>query len=232
MRLLANSEYLIRGGCLNFQAVEGTAPYTFSIVSGGGSIDPVSGLYQAGNTIETVVIQVEDATLEVETYTLAVLGHLELFCMVIREELNLTDEQVYIYNQKYMIPKDHRLYIAVGVGAVVPIGVYNKGGEQHGNFRGSYEINLISKGRDALDRKEEVLLALSSDRARRVQALNGFYIAPLSSQFNNLSETEGVSQLFRFNITVNIQYAIAKVNLPDSYDYYDTFNDVEILTNK
>lgn len=229
MRLLSNSKTLIRGGCTPFQAVEGVEPYVYSIVSGEGQIDPVTGLFQASNSTGPVVIRATAADAEEVDLEIVVLGPLSLFCSVIKEELNLDSSQVYIYNQKYSIPPDSKMYIAVGVGIVKPIGSVNREGDQYSSFKAALEVNILSKSEEALERKEEVLMALNSDFSKRLQAQNGFYIAPLSSQFNNLSETEGLSQVFRFNITVNIQYAITKLG---NFDYYNQFNDNNILINK
>jgi len=50
---------------LTFTAVNGTAPYSYSIYFGGGAIDSSSGIFTAGSAAETVVIQATDANLNV-----------------------------------------------------------------------------------------------------------------------------------------------------------------------
>lgn len=54
--------YLPIGSTVNaYAAVLGTAPYTFSVDSGGGSINPSSGVYTASSTAGTGVVRVTDS---------------------------------------------------------------------------------------------------------------------------------------------------------------------------
>ena len=51
---------LVVGATCTFSASGGTAPYSFAVVSGSGSIDAKSGLYTAPGTPGSEVIQVQD----------------------------------------------------------------------------------------------------------------------------------------------------------------------------
>lgn len=158
---------------------------------------------------------------------------LHLFCDVIRYQMDLADDQVYIYNQKINIPTDSRLYIAVGVLVVkpfgnsnVPISTAGLDELQSANFLANLSVDVFSKGTDALTRKEEVILALNSTYSKSLQQTYGFYIAKHSSSFVNLSAIEGSIIPYRFNLGVNIQYKITK---QQPIDYYDNF-DKTIIT--
>jgi len=149
---------------------------------------------------------------------------LKAFCGILQSELQLDDGQVYVWDQKINIPTDDKLYIAVGVESVTPFGSKTQfidGDEyQSANFKATLSIDILSRGSDARDRKEEVILALKSTYAQQVQEKYGFYIATLTSGFTNLSEIEGAAIPYRFNLALNLQYAVSKSK---AVDYYDTF---------
>ncbi len=157
----------------------------------------------------------------------------KLVCEIIREEMELDDEQVYLYNNKFNIPPDEKVYIAVALGPSKPFSnirreVSNDAGlaeEQTTNFQCTLIIDVMSKGPIARDRKEEVILALGSTLSQRTQEENGFYIAPISSSFVPLSSLEGAAIPYRFNISVAIQYKTSKSK---QIAYYDTFTDTVI----
>jgi hypothetical protein len=238
VRLLSNATAIRINGRVPFVATEGVAPYTYEVLPGGagGSIDSSTGLYVAPSVsgVDTIRATDDNGT-EVEK-TINVMTPLKLFCDVIQEFMGLDADQVYIYNQKFNIPPDERLYIAIGVGAIVPFSNINRAASsisgmsenQFANFKTTLELNIFSFDNSALDRKEEVVLALNSDYSKKQQELNSFYIAPLTSQFNNLSDIEGSKIPFRFNISVNLQYAYEKVS---PIEYYDTFPDLQLVTD-
>ncbi|HYW84040.1 MAG TPA: hypothetical protein VFB30_12325, partial [Spirochaetia bacterium] len=53
---------LATSSTFTFAASGGVGPYAYTLVSGGGSVDPVTGLYTASATAGTAVIQVMDKT--------------------------------------------------------------------------------------------------------------------------------------------------------------------------
>jgi hypothetical protein len=237
VRLLSNATSIKTNGRVPFVATEGVEPYTYEVLSGGagGSINS-SGLYTAPSVsgVDTIRATDDDGT-QVEL-AINIMSPIKLFCDVIKNFMDLSDDQIYIYNQKFNIPPDERLYVAVGVGPVKPFSNINRHSEsganynsnQFANFKTTLEINILSKSTDALERKEEVVLALNSDYSNRQQELNSFHIAPITSQFNNLSEIEGSAIPYRFNISVNMLYAYEKVN---AAEYYDEFPDLNIATD-
>lgn len=62
--ILVNTQQtgLATNSTVSMAATGGTAPYTYSIMSGPGSIDPITGLYSASSTKGSVIIQIQDSS--------------------------------------------------------------------------------------------------------------------------------------------------------------------------
>lgn len=236
LSLLQNTAALAKGAKTIFQGSGGVEPYTYSVLPGGagGTIDASTGVYTAPDdygvdTIEVVDSDLVPATAQAE---IAIMSPLQLFCDVIKNEMDLDDDQVYIYNQKYNIPTDDRLYIAIGVLFCKPFGNSSRfsgdGDEElSANFQATLSVNILSRGLDALNRKEEIVLALRSVYAQQQMEVNSFYIAPLPGNFVSLSEEDGSAIPFRFNISVAIHYFVKKAK---GVEYYDDFESSSIVT--
>lgn len=149
---------------------------------------------------------------------------------VIQAEMVLADDQVYLFDQKFTVPNDERIYIALGVLSAKPFGVsrsYDGSGLGLGeivsvNMQATLSIDIMSRSEDALVRKEEVILAMMSTRSQQAQEALGYMLARLPSSFVNISEIDGAAIPYRFNISVNVQYFVKKTQ---SVDYYDDFTD-------
>ncbi len=156
-------------------------------------------------------------------------------CEIIQNQMELEDGQVYLYNQKINIPPDDKLYVAVGVGPSKPFGSTRKMASGAGvtqrqsiNVLQSLQIDILSRTTEALDRKEEILLALKSAYAMEKQLRYGFMAAPIG-QFTPLGSIEGAAIPYRFSINVNVQYSVSK---DQETEYYDTFATPEVVTER
>lgn len=213
-----------------FLGVGGTAPYTYSVVAGGvgGFIDPLTGVYTAPGVTGFETVKVTDSLLATATVKFSVLTPLQLVCDIIESEMGLANDQVYLWNQKVDIPNDSRMYVAIGVLSVKPFGNQNtldSSGKsvQTINTMSTLSIDILSRGPDARDRKEEVLLALASNYSQSQQELNSFHIGKISTAFVNVSDEQGAALLYRFNISVNIQSMLIKKT---PVEYYDDFSGI------
>lgn len=230
------------GRTSDFTASGGTPPYTFSLVAGEPNED-VGSLDSAATTTEFTAprhsgrfgVKVTDSAGTPATATALVTVHTPLtwFCKIIKAELGLANEQVYLWDQKINIPTDFRMYVAIGVQNIKPFGnrrVYDPttGLEeaQSGNFQATLSIDVLSRGPEARDRKEELVLALRSTYAEQVMEANGFYIAGLTTAFVNLSQLDGAAIPYRFNLSVALQYTVSKSK---AVDYYDDFTLDDVL---
>ncbi len=232
-----------------FLGIGGTEPYTYAVLGGGagGSIDSVLGIYTAptamGSTPQTLydTVQVTDSLGAVATTQILIGTPLFLFCEILQQEMGLSNGRVYLWDQKIFEPNDNDLYIAVSVPSCKPFSNITKPAiidgfadwsqaEQTVNMLATLDIDIISRGPSARDRKEEVILALNSVYAQSQQEANSFYIGklPPGARFLNLSMIDGAAIPYRFKISVNLQYAFTKTK---AVDYFDTFHDVQVTTN-
>jgi hypothetical protein len=217
----------------SFLASGGIQPYVYSIApnGAGGSIDQ-GGFYTAPAVAPTNPAQLFDTIIATDQTGKSVSSQilvgdtLTLFCEILQRELGLANDRIYIYNQKIFQPTDTGLYIAIGVLRAKPFSnnqSSNNGIEsQVTNFMTTLEINAISRDTSALTRKEEILMALNSQYSESQQEANSFLIGrlPPGAQFINLSAIDGAAIPYRFNISVNVQYAATKTK---PAPYFNTF---------
>ncbi len=217
----------------NFLASGGTSPYSYSVRPGGagGTINS-SGWYTAPSSLPSDALQALDTVVATDsagnfaTAEIVVGSPLQLFCDIIQSQLALPEGRVWVWNQKQFQPTDSGLYIAVSILSCKPFGSSNRflassdSQNQGVNMFAAISVDIMSRGLDALNRKEEVIQALNSSYSQNQQALNSFYVSQLSSGFVNLAAVDGAAIPYRFNITVNIQYVAQKTS---SVDYYSSF---------
>lgn len=218
-----------------FGAIGGTPPYVYRIVAPGvGSIDASTGIYTSPADIGEATVAVQDATGLSKMAKVVTLDPIGLVIDVIQQGMGLPDGRVYFWDQKIFQPTDFGLYIAVGVLSAKPfsnIRKYSDDGEseiQTTNFLTTLSLDIISRDLSAVERKEELVMALNSTYSELQQEANSFRIFPVPVAFVNLSQVDGAAIPYRFNISCNIQYAVVKSK---SIDYYDAFNSPELFTN-
>lgn len=222
-----------------FQATGGVTPYTYSVIYGGagGSVNS-SGLYTAPiGSYGTDTLRVEDSTGATAEIEIKVLSAIELLCDIIQTEMGLADGRVFLWDQKIPEPTDYNLFIVAQNVNCKPFGnsfyPYPTGSGmesiQSTNFYASVQLDIISRSIDAMNRKEELIMALKSQYAEQQQDLNSFHIANLPTNFVNLSGVDGAAIPYRFSITLGLQYQVKKVS---SISYYDSFLNPSVITNQ
>lgn len=243
LSLLQNYHAVAFGGLtVPFGASGGSSPYVFSVLPGGagGTIGSMTGIYVSPvSSTGQDVIQVVDSTSPtalIATGSVLVCTAIELVCDIIQTAMGLAQDQVYLYDQKYNIPPDSRLYVAVGVNYTKPFGNrprYVRGSStfaavQSVNMLANLSIHIFSRSTLALNQKEQILLALSSPYAQAQMELNSFFIAPLTTGFVNISAVDGAAIPYHFYLSANLQYFSTLTTNPS---YFNTFGSPSVITN-
>lgn len=230
LSILANTTAIARLVSTTISPTGGTAPYTFEVLpeGAGGSID-ANGKYTAPNNVGLDVIRVTDNVGETQDLCMRVLEPLKLLCDVIATELGLDSDQVYIYNTKFTIPEDERMYISLAILSEKLFGNNNKQADVAGNFEEiqssfhavTLQIDIMSRTTEAMDRKNEVFRALKSTYSQRQQELNSIGIGRLPTSINAINVGDGAAIPYRFSASVVVHYMEF-----DSKDtaYYDDFS--------
>jgi hypothetical protein len=134
---------------------------------------------------------------------------IDYLCDVLRSELDLTDDRVNIYNQKFNIPNDSHLFVGIEykfskvfAAKSTTEDVSSTFSERQGvNTQEHYAIILFSRNIEALQMKERAVMALSSVYSRQQGDSHGFKIARIG-QIQDLSSLEGAAILYRYEISV------------------------------
>jgi hypothetical protein len=157
---------------------------------------------------------------------------------IIAVSLGLKVDQVLLYNQKFKIPPDDRLYVTVSVLGSKTFGASTRYEADpvsdeltevtYVNRQEIFSILLFSRSNEARTRNWEVPAALVSTYSEQQQEANSIKIAQVPVSMNDLSELEGTSRLNRYVLTIPVLAAYTK---RQPVDYYDKFSQPKILTN-
>jgi hypothetical protein len=147
---------------------------------------------------------------------------------IITNELQIDPTRVIVYGQNYDAPEDDFIYIVLKTVGTTIIGNNNRFDQDTGEETKSVssfidiEIEITSKNRDAYERKEEVLMALTSQYSVQKQEENGFKLFRTNT-INDLTFIEGGSSLYRFNIPIRCTDTKYKVL---AIEYFDKLRDI------
>jgi len=156
-------------------------------------------------------------------------GTLFLLRDILIHEMGLDESRVVLWNSDILIPPDKKLFVAFTYLAGKPYhSKTEEGVDENGDFVETQEINvqemidvnIMSRGPEAMFRKEEVIMALASTYSQQVQERNGFRIAPLPNAFRDNSELEASARLTRFTFTLVVLGWYKKTK---KIEYFDTF---------
>lgn len=221
---------LAQGVPRNFSGFGGVEPYAYTL-SGVGAIDAASGTYTAPATLprakdQVATVIVTDANGDTAEADVYICTPLQLLGRIIQRELGLQEGHVYLWDQKINEPKNEGLFIAISAlnpKCYANTNTFNpatNAQEQSSSWATGVDIDIISRGPEARDRKEEVVMALKSQYSVQQQELNSISIASIPTAIRNLSELDGTAIPYRFNFSVNLLYNIKKIQ---AAAYMDTF---------
>jgi hypothetical protein len=155
---------------------------------------------------------------------------------ILSKEMDINQDRIMIYNGEWNIPPDDGIFIILErlPGRVIAnrntvkydpsSAVYQE--IQDLNIREQIVISVFSKNTEALERKDEVLMAIASLYSQQLQEKNSIKIFRIAN-IEDLSVLEGGSNLYRYDIPLTIFSWQQKVK---TAEYFDTFN-VEVKAN-
>jgi len=162
---------------------------------------------------------------------------IKIIALILEHELNLKNDQVVLTNQKFNIPPDDRLYVAVELMGSRPFGVKTAyeadpiTGEllevQSVNCQEMYSVLAYSKGPTARQRNWEIAPALVSTFAQQQQEEHSFKIGYLP-RMTDVSGLDGTSRLNRYRLTFVALVAYRKTK---PVEYFDQFAQPTIISN-
>lgn len=150
---------------------------------------------------------------------------------LLRGFMELDTQQVVVYNQKWKIPADDRLFITVS--SMGPEKQYGATVDLHDSADGKalqediaiasremIGVDIYSKSQAAVNRKEEVMMALASTACQQLCEQWALKIARIPMTFVDLSAVEGTARLNRFQLTFAVLRTRTKSSLVQFYDQF------------
>ena len=158
----------------------------------------------------------------------------QLIAQILQRGLTLTDDQIWIYNQRREIPPTPGLFVIVELNGVMPYGSQNKFNPATDTetlsqtLQEMITIHAFSRDTTAVERMAEIFGVLNSTYSQQVQELEGFKIGVVPTTVNDVSSLEGAALLYRIDITLRV---LRGYSITRAVDVYDTFSH-ELLTEK
>lgn len=164
---------------------------------------------------------------------------IKILADIILKELTLKPDQVLLYNQKFDIPPDYRMYVSLSV-----LGTKNFAGypdydpdpitgdlveTQVVNRQEMISILVYSRSDEARTRNWEIPAALVSTYSEQQQEANSIKIGTLPTAVMDVSEVEGTARLNRYALTFMVLAAYKKQK---PVEFYGTFQQPAIFTNQ
>jgi hypothetical protein len=139
---------------------------------------------------------------------------------LIKGYMGLTDNQIWLKNEKAPKPIDRTLFVELGFMSLKPIGssivndtttvgttvIYRESLKT--NMQAIVEINIAGRTFDVINRKEEIIGALRSSNSREMQCSKGCFIGSHPLTMIDISELDGVEIPYRYNMTYAVQYLV------------------------
>lgn len=148
---------------------------------------------------------------------------------IIKDQLSLTEDQIWIYNQRVKIPDTKGLFIAVSrVGSKI----YANNSSYIGNTNALVEdqfvsnletisIDALSQDTSALEYYPDILMAIRSTKAQQEAEKYGMRFDSIPFSTADLSTQEGTSMVYRINISFPVYRTYYTSR---SIDYFDSFS--------
>lgn len=148
---------------------------------------------------------------------------------IIKTEMELDDDRVLVYNQKWTLPNEKDIFVYLSYVSESPFMIKRFYEDRVDGF---YEVQVLSNSQvigidifsrdsSARTRKEEVLFALNSTYAQQQCEIESIKIASLPTSFNDISDVEASARLNRYNLSMRVISSKTKEKI---VDYFENFN--------
>jgi len=157
----------------------------------------------------------------------------QIFVDILKHEMEISNDRIALDDLNWRIPDTEDIIITVGLADAQPMsnqsylredetGVYEV---NRVTMRENIQIDIMSRGVVAMQRRWEVLAAVKSIYAQQQMEINSFKIFAIPTAFVNTSAAEGGSQLARYTLTIpcHVWYKKEKLLSATGGDYYDEF---------
>jgi hypothetical protein len=154
-----------------------------------------------------------------------------ILCDIISVCMKLDQSRVVVYSRNWKAPNDSEIYIVVSTRKGKVLSTSKRFDSvtdeevQRSVTYDNFDIDITSRNRDALNRKEEVLDALTSSYSNEVQIRNSIKIFRLSDILD-LTFIEGASGLLRFRLS-GVVSNVKEKRMPQ--DYYNKIKQQEVV---
>lgn len=148
---------------------------------------------------------------------------------IITNELEIDPERVVCYGQNFVSPKDGGLYVVISMRTPYILGSktsfdYDTNEEiKEVSMFVDLDVEITSKDRSAVERKEEIIMALTSFYSIKQQEEKGFKLFRNSSIID-LTFVDGSASLYRFKAPITATYNKTKRT---EVQYFDKYRSVE-----
>lgn len=166
-----------------------------------------------------------------DTTTTSAASTQALIAGLLRAYMGLEHDQVVVYNQKWKIPPDERLYVTVSsigpnrqYGATVGTRLDLENKELVEDVavasREMIGVDVYSVTQEAVDRKEEVTMALASTACQQLCEQYSIKVARIPLTFVDASSLEGTARLNRFHLSFAVLRTRTKSTPIESFDEF------------
>ena len=147
----------------------------------------------------------------------------QVLAKILRTYMDLPENRVVIYNGNFDAPKDPHVYILIAYQSGQPLGVKNsfEGEKETASvvMHNTYAVEIVSKNREAMERKEEILMALHSQIGLSIAEENNVRLWR-SGMILDLSAIEGASALSRYRVNIVVSNLKEKETPIDVYEHF------------
>lgn len=149
----------------------------------------------------------------------------QLICDIIKNGLDLDNDQIWVYNQRRSIPNDKRLYVVVGMISAKPYGnnFYFNGNQTTPTetlaqwMQELMSIHVFSYTTEVYQKYPMIIGSLVSSYSERLQEENALKIARVPMSISDTSHIEGASMLNRIAVSLQVLRKYSNILTTDYY---------------